>query len=67
MRIEKWKNWYQVRNNDGFVVAQFLSRGAALAAIGGGIIQDGCTTMHLGNEAVNQRKGRVVRRIKIYP
>lgn len=35
MRIEKWKNWYQVRNNDGFVVAQFLSRGAALAAIGG--------------------------------
>lgn len=36
MRIEKWKNWYQVRNNDGYVVAQFLSRGAALAAIGGG-------------------------------
>lgn len=68
MRIEKWKQWFQVRNDDGNVVAQYLSHNEALIAIGGGgNFRNGCTTMHLGNEPVHQRKGTVIRRINKYP
>lgn len=64
MRIEKWKQWWQVRDN-GYTVAQFLTRREA----------ETFRLLHhslpaaderLGEESVG-RKAVTVRKINIYP
>lgn len=65
MWIEKWKQWYQVKDN-GYTVAQFIKWSDAKAFILGSS-QLPCADLHLGNEGVSRKKGYSTRRISIYP
>lgn len=65
MKIERFKQWFQVRDN-GYTVAQFLKESDAKAFILGST-QLPCADLHLGNEGVSNKRGYSTRRISIYP
>lgn len=66
MKIVRFKHWFQVKNDDGFTITQFLNERDSRAFIGGASPLP-CADLKLGNESVHQKRGQVVKRIKIYP
>lgn len=66
LTIEHWKNWWKVKNADGFTIAKFLTENEA-KIFSGTTSQLPCADLKLGNKSVHQRRGQVVKRIKIYP
>lgn len=65
MKIEKFKQWFQVRNN-GYTLAQFLTYQEAVYFLRSAT-QFTAADLHLGNEGVSMNKGYTTRRISVYP
>lgn len=66
MKIEKFKQWYQVKSKDGFTITQFLTEQEARLFIAGSTNLP-VADQHIGERLSHRRKGYTTRKVNIYP
>lgn len=66
MRIERFKRWFQCKNEEGHTVAQFLTENEARVFCGMSTMLP-CADVRMGEEPVCRRRGFVMRKIRVYP
>lgn len=65
MHVEKWKGWFQVKDN-GYTVFQTRNKREADMFVASGEVFP-AASLHLGEEGVSQKIGTTIRKISKYP